>query len=76
MKKILKILLSKTKSDGSQVKKMLRNRTGSLLYNSTGRVNGKPAGVIAVYQQPGSNSLQVAAEVKEKCCFAVRFPQD
>jgi HAE1 family hydrophobic/amphiphilic exporter-1 len=70
-------IVVKTKSDGSQVKlkDVARIELGSLLYNSTGRVNGKPAGVIAVYQQPGSNSLQVAAEVKEKMKeLAVSFP--
>ena len=61
-----KIVL-RTNPDGSQVRlrDVARIELGTLLYNQVGRNNGKPAAVIAVYQLPGSNALQVADAVKE-----------
>ena len=49
-------------SDGSQVrlKDVARIELGTMLYNSTGRLNGQPAAVIILYQLPGTNALQVA----------------
>lgn len=65
--------------DGSLVR--LRNvgriELGAQTYNMIGRLNGKPAAIIALYQMPGSNAIEAAdgarklmAELKE------RFPAD
>ena len=37
---------------------------GQQLYTLRSSLNGKPATIIAVYQQPGSNAIQVAKEVR------------
>jgi HAE1 family hydrophobic/amphiphilic exporter-1 len=52
--------------DGSAVhlRDVARLELGALNYNQIGRVQGKPASVIAVYQAPGSNALAVAKGVK------------
>ncbi len=57
----------KTNSDGSQLflKDVARIELGSLLYNMQGRNNGNTAAIVAVYQLPGSNALQVAEDVKK-----------
>ena len=63
--------------DGSQVrlKDVARIELGSVLYNSQGRLDGKPAAVIAVYQAPGSNALAVSDAVKKTADeIATRFP--
>src|SRR4029079_9046801 len=50
---------------------------GAQTYNLIGRLNGKPAAVIAVYQLPGSNAVQTAAGVRKLMQEAKqRFPQD
>ncbi len=64
---------------GAQVrlKDVARIELGALNYNQRGRLNGKPAAIIAVYQIPGSNALQVAAGLKRTMEEAkARFPQD
>ena len=45
-------------------KDVARIELGALNYQQIGRVNGKPGGVIAVFQMPGSNALDVADGVK------------
>ena len=52
--------------DGSQVrlKDVARIDLGSLNYQQEGRYNGKSGGVIAVFQTPGSNALQVGEGIK------------
>lgn len=39
---------------------------GSASYNVVSRLNGQPTAAIAIYQQPGSNSLDVSEGVKDK----------
>jgi HAE1 family hydrophobic/amphiphilic exporter-1 len=53
-------------SDGSlvRVRDVATLEMGSLNYNQAGAFNGKPAGVIAAFQLPGSNALDVAAAVR------------
>jgi len=70
-------IVVRSNPDGSQVrlKDVARIELGSLLYNSSGRLNGKPAAVIAVYQSPGSNALAIAKEIKRTMGeLAERFP--
>jgi multidrug efflux pump subunit AcrB len=60
-------IIVRSNPDGSQtrLKDVARIELGSLLYNSQGRLDGKPAAVIGIYQAPGSNALTVANEVKK-----------
>ncbi|HVP66658.1 MAG TPA: multidrug efflux RND transporter permease subunit [Anaeromyxobacteraceae bacterium] len=70
-------IVVRSNPDGSQVrlKDVARIDLGSVLYNSQGRLNGKPAAVIAVYQAPGSNALAVATAVRKTADeLSARFP--
>src|SRR5512137_470984 len=60
-------IIVRSNPDGSQtrLKDVARIELGSLLYNSQGRLDGKPAAVIGVYQAPGSNALAVAESVQK-----------
>jgi HAE1 family hydrophobic/amphiphilic exporter-1 len=59
-----------------RLKDVARIELGSLNYNQRGRLNGKPAAIISVYQIPGSNALQVADGLKRTMDEAkARFPQ-
>ena len=48
-----------------RVKDVARVELGSQDYSVTGRLNGKPSAVIALYQLPGSNAVEAAAGVKK-----------
>lgn len=64
---------------GAQVrlKDVARIELGALNYNQRGRLNGKPAAIIGVYQIPGSNALQLAAGLKRVMDeLKGRFPAD
>ncbi|MBX7041260.1 MAG: multidrug efflux RND transporter permease subunit [Ignavibacteria bacterium] len=60
-------IVVRTNPDGSQLKlgQVARIELGSLLYNMKGNNNSSPSAVILVYQQPGSNALEVADKIKE-----------
>jgi HAE1 family hydrophobic/amphiphilic exporter-1 len=63
--------------DGSavRVKDIARVELGSLNYAQYGTFNGKPAAVIAAFQTPGSNALDVAENVRNTMAeLAKRFP--
>ncbi|MBP7864780.1 MAG: multidrug efflux RND transporter permease subunit [Acidobacteria bacterium] len=63
--------------DGSMVrlKDVARLELGAQFYNTVGRYNGAPAALVAVYQAPGSNALEVAAGVKQAMAdLEKRFP--
>ncbi len=65
--------------DGSLVRlrDIAKVELGTETYFQNARRNGKPAGVIAVYQAPGSNALAVASAVKAKMQeLKSRFPSD
>ena len=50
---------------------------GTQLYNAIGRHNGKPSAVIAIFQIPGTNALDVANKIKATMDdLATRFPRD
>lgn len=54
-----------------------RAELGSQDYNSFGRMNGKPAGSMAVYLLPGANQLQAAEKIYETMARAKElFPPD
>jgi hydrophobe/amphiphile efflux-1 (HAE1) family protein len=72
-------IIVRSNPDGSQtrLRDVARIELGSLLYNSSGRLNGKDAAAIAVYQAPGSNALEVATAVRAATAeLAQRFPGD
>ncbi|HEX7421022.1 MAG TPA: efflux RND transporter permease subunit, partial [Thermoanaerobaculia bacterium] len=65
--------------DGSTVrmKDVARVELGGLTYKQIGRLNGKPASVIGIFQAPGSNALAVAKAVRETMArVKERFPED
>jgi multidrug efflux pump len=64
-------------SDGSnvRVRDVARVELGALTYQQYGTLNGKPAAVIAAFQTPGSNALDVAAGIRATMeDLAKRFP--
>src|SRR4051812_10134956 len=72
-------IIVRTNPNGSQVhlRDIARLELGTQLYNAVGRHDGKPAAVIAVYQIPGTNALDVAKNVKaEMDNLKKRFPRD
>jgi len=72
-------IIVRTNPDGSQVylKDVARLELGTQLYNAVGRHDAKPAAVIAVFQIPGTNALEVANRVKATMeDLSTRFPRD
>jgi HAE1 family hydrophobic/amphiphilic exporter-1 len=60
-----------------RLKDVARMELGSQDYSVSGRLNGKPSAIIAVYQLPGSNAVQAAAGVKKLMEeLKSRFPGD
>jgi hydrophobic/amphiphilic exporter-1 (mainly G- bacteria), HAE1 family len=65
--------------DGSmiRVRDVARVELGAQLYNVTGRLNGQPSAVVAVYQTPGTNAIEAmrgATALMEE--LKQRFPAD
>src|SRR6187455_669743 len=72
-------IIIRTNPNGSQVrlKDVARIELGTMLYNAKGRHDGKPSAVIAVFQIPGTNALDVASRVKATMEeLKTRFPRD
>src|SRR5262245_54396603 len=72
-------IVVRSNPDGSVVrlKDVARIELGALNYQQTSRANGQPAAIIAVFQVPGSNALQVADGVKKMIAeLKGRFPSD
>jgi HAE1 family hydrophobic/amphiphilic exporter-1 len=72
-------IILRTNPDGSEVriKDVARIELGTMLYNAVGRHDGKPAAVIAVFQIPGTNAVQVANSIKATMeDLKKRFPRD
>ncbi len=60
-----------------RVKDVARVELGAQDYSWSGRLNGKPSAVIALYQLPGSNAVEAAAGAKKLMAEAkTRFPDD
>ena len=69
----------RTTRDGSEVrlKDIARLELGTMLYNAVGRHDGVPSAVIAVFQIPGTNALEVANRIKATMAdLSNRFPRD
>jgi hydrophobic/amphiphilic exporter-1 (mainly G- bacteria), HAE1 family len=60
-----------------RLKDVARLELGAQTYNVSGRYNGKPAAILAVYQLPGSNALEAASSVKKLMTQVKQtFPED
>src|SRR6516162_4047486 len=60
-----------------RVRDVARIELGSQDYSLSGRINGKPGAIIAVYQLPGSNAVDAARGVRRVMDEnKKRFPQD
>ncbi len=65
--------------DGSKVivSDVARVELGSQTYDAQGKLNNKPSAIIAIYQAPDANALEVAKAIKaEMDTLASRFPDD
>jgi HAE1 family hydrophobic/amphiphilic exporter-1 len=65
--------------DGSVVRlaDVARIELGAQVYSLAGRLNGRPAAVMAIYQLPGSNALDAARDVKNLMDqLKKQFPND
>src|SRR6185503_16147358 len=72
-------IIVKTTGTGAEVrlKDVARLELGTMLYSAIGRHNQQPAAVIAVFQIPGTNALDVASRVKQTMDdLKLRFPRD
>ena len=72
-------IIIRSNPDGSQVllRDVARIELGTQLYNSIGRHDSKPAAVLAVFQIPGTNALEVADNIKKTMeDLKTRFPRD
>src|SRR5215831_13495403 len=60
-------IVIRANADGSivRLKDVARVELGAQVYNLRGRLDGKPAAIIAVYQLPGSNAVAAARGVRE-----------
>jgi HAE1 family hydrophobic/amphiphilic exporter-1 len=72
-------MVLRAQADGSivRLKDVARIELGAQTYNLEGRLNGKPAALIALYQLPGSNAID-AADGAKKLMEQIKqnFPQD
>lgn len=60
-----------------RVKDVGRIELGAQSYDMIGRLNGKPAALIALYQLPGSNAIEAAEGAKKMMAeLKTRFPAD
>ena len=72
-------VIVRSNQDGSQVrvKDVARVELGTQTYNAASRLNGGPAAILAVYQLPGANGLEVAAEIQKVMEeMSADFPND
>ena len=70
-------IVMRANPDGSilRLKDIARIELGSQSYNALGKYNGRPAGVMAVYQLPGSNAVATAKLVRQRLDeLSLRFP--
>jgi hydrophobic/amphiphilic exporter-1 (mainly G- bacteria), HAE1 family len=72
-------IIVRAQPDGSfvRLKDVARIELGSQTYNLIGRLNGKPAALVALYQLPGSNAIVAAEGAKELMArLKESFPAD
>ncbi|MBW2200287.1 MAG: efflux RND transporter permease subunit [Deltaproteobacteria bacterium] len=71
-------IVVRTQPDGSQIKlkDIATINLGVETYNMIPRLNGETAGIVALYQAPGSNAVELAENVlKEMDVLAKSFPE-
>src|SRR5246127_1471640 len=71
-------IIVRAQPDGGvlRLKDVARIELGAQTYNLQGRLNGKPAALLAIYQLPGSNAVETAAGVRKLMEESkLRFPQ-
>jgi HAE1 family hydrophobic/amphiphilic exporter-1 len=60
-----------------RIKDVGRIELGAQAYDMMGRLNGKPAALVALYQLPGSNAIEAAEGAKKVMAeLKTRFPED
>src|SRR6202044_1401829 len=72
-------IILRANPDGTvlKMKDVARLELGAQTYNLTGRFNGKPAAILAIYPLPGSNAVQAAKDVRKRIAqLAQKFPTD
>ena len=72
-------ILIRANPDGStlRLKDVARIELGAQTYNLASRYNGKQSAILALYQLPGTNAVQAAANVRSRMVeLQKRFPQD
>jgi HAE1 family hydrophobic/amphiphilic exporter-1 len=72
-------IILRESADGGivRLRDVARMEMGAQDYSTTGRINGKPGAVVAVYQLPGSNAVEAARSVRKVMEEArKRFPED
>jgi HAE1 family hydrophobic/amphiphilic exporter-1 len=71
------ILVRTTSAGEVRLKDVARIELGTMLYNAMGRHDGTPSAVMAVFQIPGTNALEVADRIKAQMAeLSQRFPRD
>jgi HAE1 family hydrophobic/amphiphilic exporter-1 len=72
------IVVRETPDGGTvRVRDVARIELGAQDYSVSGRFNGKPSAIVALYQLPGSNAVDAAAGVKKLMAqMKQRFPED
>ncbi len=68
----------RTETNGAELKlkDVARIELGAQTYNLQGRLNGKPAAILAIYQLPGGNAVKTAEGVRKLMEeMKTRFPQ-
>jgi hydrophobic/amphiphilic exporter-1 (mainly G- bacteria), HAE1 family len=71
------IVRAKSGEGTLRLKDVARVELGAQNYNMIGRLNGKPAALVAIYQAPGANAVATTAGVRALMQEAkTRFPQD
>ncbi|MEH6451669.1 MAG: multidrug efflux RND transporter permease subunit [Psychromonas sp.] len=71
-------IMIRANPDGSKIflQDVARIELGSSSYDAEGKFNQKPSAIIAVYQSPGANALDVAESIKEEIArLSVNFPK-
>ncbi len=72
-------IILRANPDGSNIRlrDVARLELGAQTYNMSGRYNGKPSAILAIYQLPGSNAVNAAEGVRKKIAeLQKRFPAD
>jgi HAE1 family hydrophobic/amphiphilic exporter-1 len=72
-------IILRSNPDGSilHLRDVARIELGSQTYNLTGRYNGKPAAILAIYQLPGTNAVATAKAVRARLDqLDDKFPAD